>query len=183
MFRLPSPKPAHRQPTVEDQQLNYFLKDKILSFATFRPDKELHKTYRKTLLSLVQWTNLCVFSRKKSDFSENNLIIIVHKSTLCSPLTFSAFKNGVSVPLERILSPNNGLSSYSQFLEAVHSAKNYCILVDVAVTVRKVASSLQHIFEQSEIDENKMKKLKFLSRQLELTSDKSFFVADYCFAM
>ena len=118
----------------------------------------------------------------QSDFSESNLINIVHnKSTLCSPLTFSTFKNGVSVPLGRILSPNNGLSSYSQFLEAVHSARNYCIPVDVAV--RKVASSLQHIVEQSEIDKNKMKKLKFLSRQLQLTSDKSFSVADYCFAM
>ena len=124
---------------------------------------------------------MCLFTQ--SNFSENNLIIIVHKSSLCSPLTFSAFKNEVSVPLRRILSPNNGLSSYSQFLEAVglHSARNYCIPVDVAV--RKVASSLQHIVEQSEIDENKMKKLKFLSRQLQLTSDKSFSVADYCFAM
>ena len=79
---------------------------------------------------------MCLFMQ--SDFSESNLTIIFHnKSTLCSPLTFPAFKNGVSVPLGRILSPNNGLSSYSQFLEAVHSARNYCILADVAV--RKVA--------------------------------------------
>ena len=118
---------------------------------------------------------VCLFMQ--SDFSESNLINVVHnKSTLCSPLTFSAFKNGVSVPLERILSPNNGLSSYSQFLEAVHSARNNCIFVDVAV--RKVASSLQHIVEQSGIDKNKMKKPKFFSRQLQLTSDKSFSVAD-----
>ena len=178
---LPSPKPAPRQPTVEDQQLNYFLKkDKILSLATFRPDKELHKTYKNIIISRTEEKFVCLFMQ--SDFSESNLTIIVHnKSTLCSPLTFSAFKNGVSVPLGRILSPNNGLSSYSQFLEAVHLAKNYCIPVDVAV--RKVASSLQQIVEQSEIDENKMKKLKFLSRQLQLTSDKSFSVADYCFAM
>ena len=91
---------------------------------------------------------MCLFMQ--SDFSESNLINIVHKSTLCSPLTFSAFKNGVSVPLGRILTQNNGLSSYSQFLEAVHSARNYCIPVDDAV--RKVASSLQHVVEQSEID-------------------------------
>ena len=69
---------------------------------------------------------MCLFMQ--SDFSESNLINIVDKSTLCSPLTFSAFKNGVSVPLGRILSPNNG------------------------VAVRKVASSVQHIVEQSEID-------------------------------
>ena len=173
----------HRQsqPTVEDQQLNYFhKKDKILSFATFRPDKDLHKTYKNIIISRTVDKFVCLFMQ--SNFSESNLTIIVHnKSTLCSPLTFSASKNGVSVTLGRILSPNNGLSSYSQFLEAVHSAKKYCIAVDVAV--RKVASSLQQIVEQSEIDENKMKKLKFLSRQLQLTSDKSFSVADYCFAM
>ena len=51
--------------TVEDllNYLKYFLYDKILSFATFRPDNELQKTYKKLLL-LVQWTNLCVFSCK-----------------------------------------------------------------------------------------------------------------------
>ena len=184
---LPSPKPAPCQSTVEDL-LNYlknFLKDKILSFATFRPDKELHKTYKNIIRSITLTVDKFVCLFMQSDFSESNLINIVHnKSTLCSPLslTFSAFKNGVSVPLGRILSPNNGLSSYSQFLEAVHdSARNYCIFVDVPV--RKVASSLQHIVEQSGIDKNKMKKLKILSRQLQLTSDKSFSVADHCLAM
>ena len=144
---LPSPKPAPRQSIVEDllNYLKYFLKDKILSFATFRSDKELHKTYENIIITRTVDKFVCLFLQ--SDFSESNLINIVHnKSTLCSPLTFSAFKNGVSVPLGRILSPNNGLSSYSQFLEAVHSARNYCIPVDVAV--RKVASSLQHIVEQ-----------------------------------
>ena len=182
---LPSPKPAPRQSTVEDLLnylkyfLKYFLKDKILSFATFCPDKELHKTYKNIIITRTVDKFVCLFMQ--SDFSESNLINIVHKSTLCSPLTFSAFKNGVSVPLGRILTPNNGLSSYSQFLEAVHSARNYCITVDDAV--RKVASSLQHIVEQSEIDKNKMKKLKFLSRQFQLTSDKSFSVTYHCFAM
>ena len=138
---LPSPKPAPRQSTVEDLLnylkyfLKYFLKDKILSFATFRPDKELHKTYKNIIITRTVDKFVCLFMQ--SDFSESNLINIVHKSTLCSPLTFSAFKNGVSVPLGRILTPNNGLSSYSQFLEAVHSARNYFIPVDDAV--RKVA--------------------------------------------
>ena len=178
---LPSPKPAPRQSTVEDllNYLKYFLKDKILSFATFLPDNELHKTYKNIIITRTVDKCVCLFMQ--SDFSESNLINIVHKSTLCSPLTFSAFKNGVSLSLGRILSPNNGLSSYSQFLEAPHSARNYCIPVDDAV--RKVASSLQHFVEQSEMDKNKMKKLKFLSRQLQLTSDKSFSVADYRFAI
>ena len=127
---LPSPKPAPRQSTVEDLlNLKYFLKDKILSFATFRPDNELHKTYKNIIITLTVDKFVCLFMQ--SDFSESNLINIVLKSTLCSPLTFSAFENGVSVPLGRILSPNNGLSSYSQFLEAVHSARNYCIPVDL----------------------------------------------------
>ena len=117
---LPSPKPAPRQSTVEDlvTYLKYFLKDKILSFATFHTDKELHKTHKNIIITRTVDTFVCLFMQ--SDFSESNLINIVHnKSTLCSPLTFSAFKNGVSVPLGRILSQNNGLSSYSQFLEAV----------------------------------------------------------------
>ena len=50
---LPSPKPAPRQSTVEDllNYLKYFLKDNILSFATFRPDKELHKTYKNIIIT------------------------------------------------------------------------------------------------------------------------------------
>ena len=181
---LPSPKPAPRHSTVEDllNYLKYFLKDKILSFARFRPDKELHKTYKNIIRSITRTVDKFVCLFMQSDFSESNLINIVHKSTLCSPLTFSAFKNGVSVPLGRILSPNNGLSSYSQFLEAVHSARNYCIFVDLCCC-KKSGITLQHIVEKSEMDKNKMKKLKFLSRQLQLTSDKSFSVADHCFAM
>ena len=131
---LPSPKPAPRQSTVEDllNYLKYFLKDNILSFATFRPDKELPKIYKNIIITRTLDKFVCLFMQ--SDFSESILINIVHnKSTLCSPLTFSVFKNGLSVPLGRILSPNNGLSSYSQFSEAVHSARNYCIPVDVAV--------------------------------------------------
>ena len=64
-FCLPSPKPAPRQSTAEDllNYLKYFLKDKILSFATFRPDKKFHKTYNNIIITRTV-ENLCVFSCK-----------------------------------------------------------------------------------------------------------------------
>ena len=72
---LPSPKPAPRQPTVEDQQLSYFLReDTILSFATLRPDKELNKPYKNIIISLTLDKVLCLFMQ--SDFSESNLTIV-----------------------------------------------------------------------------------------------------------
>lgn len=70
------------------------------------------------LLFQDQQKDLCV-SLSSSNYQECKLTVIVDKKpTLCSPLVFSAFKNGISVPLGRILNPNNGLSSYSQFYAA-----------------------------------------------------------------
>ena len=54
-------------------------------------------------------------------------------STLCSPLTLCPFKNGIRVPLGKILNPNNGLNCYSQFFEAVHVAYGYNLQVDNVV--------------------------------------------------
>ncbi|KAF2361736.1 ELYS beta-propeller domain [Trinorchestia longiramus] len=60
------------------------------------------------------------------NFSKCSLSMIVeNKPTLCSPLTLSAFKNGLSVPLFKILHPNNGLRSYTQSDETVRLAMNY----------------------------------------------------------
>ena len=60
---LPSPKPAPLQSTVEDllNYLKYFLKDKILLFATFRPDKELHKTYKNIIITRTVDKFVCLF--------------------------------------------------------------------------------------------------------------------------
>lgn len=181
---LPSPKPAPRPPKVEDKQLEYFLKkDKITSFVEFQPEKELGKLYENIVFHRTEDKFICIFM--SSNFTESYITIIVsNKPTLCSPLTMSAFKNGISVPLGKILSPNNGLSSYTQFMEAVRSTKNYCLPVNKVV--KKVTSALQQIHEETaepSLDADQAKKLKFITRQLELMNEKNFSVSDYCFAV
>ncbi|KAF2357557.1 hypothetical protein FHG87_011687 [Trinorchestia longiramus] len=76
------------------------------------------------------------------NFSECSLSVIVeNKPTLCSPLTLSAFKNGISVPLFKTLPPNNGLRSYTQFDETVRLAMHYDIPFDK--TIQNVVTLLQ----------------------------------------
>ena len=122
---------------------------------------------------------MCIFMSK--DFQVSHLSVIVYnKSTLCSPLTLSAFKNGIRIPLGKILNPNNGLNCYSQFFEAVHLAYNYNLQVDDVVN--KVVLILQA--QNFELDDTKKaNKLKFITRQLQLLTHKTFSVADYCFAI
>lgn len=178
---MPTPQPAPRKPKIEDQQLNFFLKkDTITSFSTFSPDKELLKKYKNVLITRSEDRFVCIFMDK--DYTESFASIIVHnKPTLCSPLTFSAFKNGIVVPLGKILRPNNGLSSFSQFFEAVHAVLNYDPPVDSVI--KKVVMTLQSAVAQETLDPAKSKKLNFLQRQLQLTCDKTFSVSDYCFAI
>ncbi|KAF2361106.1 Zinc finger C3HC4 RING-type [Trinorchestia longiramus] len=93
---LPSPKPAPRPAKVEDQQLRYFLhKDKITSFDAFKPERNLQKQYENLIISRSKERLVCLFMTDY--FSERRLsVIIENKPTLCSPLTFSAFKNCIS---------------------------------------------------------------------------------------
>ncbi|KAF2349416.1 hypothetical protein FHG87_019828 [Trinorchestia longiramus] len=114
------------------------------------------------------------------NFSECSLSVIVeNKPTLCSPLTLSAFENGISVPLFKILHPNNGLRLYTQFDDTVRLAMNYDIPIDK--TIQNVVTLLQaHISACIDTDE---KKFVFLIRQLELLSQKQFSMNDYCFAL
>ena len=120
---LPSPRPPPRQPKTEDQQLKYFLKkDKITSLHEFTPENDLHKKYKDLNLIISRSQDKLVCMVMETDYSQCSVSVVVHnKSTLCFPLTLSAFKNGISVPVGKLLSPNNGLSFYSQFFEAVHS--------------------------------------------------------------
>ena len=91
----------------------------IHSFCDFSPDKELQKKYDNLIISRSEDKFVCIFMSK--DFQVSDLSVIVYnESTLCSPLTLSDFKNGIRVPLGKILNPNNGLNCYSQFFEAVH---------------------------------------------------------------
>jgi len=177
---LPTYKPTPRKPKQEDVQLKHFLmKDKISSFDDFSPERELQKKYDGLLISRSVDKLVCVFMSE--DFKNVHLSVIVrNKSALSSPVTFSAYRDGVSVHLGNILSPNNGLSSYSQFFEAVHAAYNYALPIDDVVD--KVVKILQSQHSQYQ-DTKKAMKLKFLTRQLQLLTHKNFSVADYCFAV
>ena len=178
---LPTPKPAPRPAKKEDEQLRYFLqKDTITSFDTFSPDRELHRKHSNLITTKSDGRFVCVFMTE--DFQKCILSVVVeNKPTLCSPLTLSAFKDGVSVPLGKILSPNNGLRSYSQFHEAVRIAINYRAPLDQ--TLKNVVLSLQTQVSESGTDSKTEKKLAFLTRQLELLGRKQYSVADYCFAI
>lgn len=177
---LPTPKPAPRPAKKEDKQLRHFLeKDKITSFDTFSPDRDLHKTYSNLIISRSDGKFVCVFMTE--NFRECTLSVIVeNKPTLCSPLTLSAFKDGISVPLG-ILNPNNGLSSYSQFKEAVRLAVNYTVPLEHVL--KNVVLCLQARASDSGTDSKREKKLTFLTRQLELLTHKQFTMSDYCFAI
>ncbi|KAF2367602.1 Raf-like Ras-binding [Trinorchestia longiramus] len=122
---LPSPKLASPPAKVEDQQLRYFLqKDKITSFDAFKPERNLQKQYKNLIISRSKERLVCLFMT--DNFTECSLsVIFENKPTLCSPLTLSAFKNSISVPLVKMLHPNNGLRSYTQSDETVRLAMNY----------------------------------------------------------
>ena len=177
---LPTPKPAPRRAKAEDQQLKYFLeKDTISSLASFNPDKDLHKSYSNLIISRSGERFICLVMSE--DYQECNVSILVeNKPTLCSPLTLRAFKNGVSVPLGKILSPNNGLSSYSQFHEAVRVAVNFDIPLDLVL--KKVVTVLQAHTSDCR-DNKKEKKLEFLTHQLQLLAQKQYTLKDYCFGV
>ncbi|KAF2352451.1 hypothetical protein FHG87_016794 [Trinorchestia longiramus] len=176
---LPSPNPAPRPAKVEDQQLRYFLqKDKITSFDAFKPERNLQKQYKNLIISRSKERLVCLFMN--DNFSECSLSAIVeNKPTLCSPLTLSAFKNGISVPLFKILHPNNGLKLYTQFDKTVRLAMNYDIPFDK--TIQNVVTLLQA--HTSACVDTEEKKLVFLTRQLKLLSQKQFSMNDYCFAL
>ncbi|KAF2361192.1 Zinc finger C2CH-type [Trinorchestia longiramus] len=173
---LPSPKLTPRPAKVEDQQLRYFLqKDKITSFDAFKSERILQKQYKNLIISRSKERLVCFFMI--DNFNECRLFVIVeNKPTLCSPLTLSAFKNGISVPLFKTLHPNNGLRSFTQFDETVRLAMNYDIPFDK--TIQNVVTLQAHT--SACVDTEKEKKFVFLTSQLELLSQKQFSMNDYC---
>ncbi|KAF2353679.1 hypothetical protein FHG87_015561 [Trinorchestia longiramus] len=176
---LPSPKPAPRPAKVEDQ-LRYFLqKDKITSFDAFKPELNLQKQYKNLIISRSKESLVCLFMT--DNFSECSLSVIVeNKPTLCSSLTLSAFKNGIRLLLFKTLHPNNGLRSYTQFDKTVCLAMHYDILFDE--TIQNVVPLLQ-AHTSACVDTEKEKKLVVLTHQLELLSQKQFFMNDCCFTL
>ena len=166
----------------EDQQLKYFLKkDKITSLHEFTPENDLLEKYKDLNLITSRSQDKLVCMVMETDYSQCSVSVVVHnKSTLCSPLTLSAFKNGISVPVGKLLSPNNGLSFYSQFFEVVHSVMSHIHPVDEVVN--KVTNSLE-LVKNNEQSPVKAKRLHFLTRQLRLFCNKTFTLQDYCFAI
>ncbi|KAF2368310.1 hypothetical protein FHG87_000928 [Trinorchestia longiramus] len=156
---LPSLKPASRPAKVEDQQLRYFLqKDKITSFDAFKPERNLQKQYKNLIISRSKERLVCLFMT--DNFSECSLsVIFENKPTLCSPLTLSAFKNGISVPQFKTLNSNNGLRSYTQSDETVRLAVNYDIPFDKMI--QNVVTLQAHT--SAYVDTEKEKKLVFLT--------------------
>ena len=177
---LPSSKPVPRPAKTEDKQLRHFLqKDTITSFDAFRPERDLQKQYKNLIISRSEERLVCLFMTE--NFSECSLSVIVENTpTLCSPLICRAFKKGINVPLGKTLHPNNGLRSYGQFAEAVRLAINYDIPFDKMI--ENVVTLLQTHTSACVNTENE-KKLVFLTRQLELLSQKQFSMNDYCFAL
>ncbi|KAF2349009.1 hypothetical protein FHG87_020235 [Trinorchestia longiramus] len=170
---LPSPKLTPRPAKEENQQLRYLLqKNKIISFDAFKPERNLQKQYKNLIISRSKERLACLFMT--DNFSECNLSVIVeNKPTLCSPLTLSAFKNGISVPLFKILHPNNGLRSYTQFDEIVRLAMHYDITFDK--TIQNVVTLLQ-AHTSACVDTEKEKKLAF--KLIPTSFEISLFVID-----
>ena len=148
--------------------------DKIGSFAAFKPEQTLHQEYANLVITRSSERFVCVFMTE--DFSESKLSIVVdNKRTLTCPVTLKAFKNGIRVPLGNSLHPNNGLNSYQIFFDSVRRAYNSeptCDhLVDKIVNVLKNHSA-------SESDcchcQDREKRLRFLTHQLELLSKKEY---------
>lgn len=175
---LPTARPPPRPAKQEDRQLEMFMaRDRIKSFSDFVPDKRIQKDYDNVVIS--RSSDRCVFLFMSSDFDECKMTVIVeNKSTLCSSLVCCAYKGGVRVPLGKILNPNNGLNSNSQFDAVVHACLNY--KVPPEEVLRKVVTELQ---AQEIVDKKKAKKLDFITNSLKLLADKKFTVKDYCFAV
>ncbi|KAF2353278.1 hypothetical protein FHG87_015966 [Trinorchestia longiramus] len=82
--------------------------------------------------------------------------------------------------LFKILHPNNGLRSCTQFDENVRLTMNYDIPFDK--TIQNVVTLLP-AHTSACVDTEKEKKLVFLTSQLELLSQNQFSMNDYCFAL
>ena len=183
---LPTPKPQPRPAKDENKNLDiFFQKDKITDFKRFNPDKQLIKICKEKNKNLIitRPTDKFVCLFMSSDFSECEGSIVVHnKSTLCSPLIVEAFQKGIRVStLSQILHPNNGLSTYSQFFEVVNRVENF---VPTAKSIFvKATSCLDFAISHCDMQEEKLKKVNFLLRQIQLLYSTNYNTSDYCFAL
>ena len=181
---LSSPKAPPRQPKNPDKFLEMFTEqDKIKDFASFKPDERLLKESKeKCMNTIISRSNdkfVCIFM--SDDYSKcEGSIVVYNKSTLTSPLTMKCFRKGIQLSnLSTILNKNNGISTYSQFFEIVNRVKNEVPSFDSVL--EQVTGSLRDAISYASGD--KLKKVEFLVRQLELLNHKAFTTADYCHAL
>lgn len=179
---IPTPKPPPRMAKVEFvQQSSFDKKDIIKSLDAFKPDMALKKEYSNCIINRDDNRLSCVFLNE----SLSNTICLIHvvkQATMCSSLTFYAYKGGFKIPIPKnLLSSNNGLLRYSQFFAAV----NYSMQYQLSETTRlgEIASDLQEMVRTGSMQSRKSKKIQFLARQIELLAKKQYTMADYCFAV
>lgn len=180
---FPTPKPPPRKTNAEDRQLAFWReRDSIKAFSSFKPESELKNKYHNKNVISTRTSDQLVFVFMKDDFSESEVSVIVDdKKTLTCALIVTAFKRGIRVPLGKILHPNNGVNSMSQFFEAVHIAVNFEPHCDSLT--RKVVDILKSHSDSSDCCGDNVRKLSFLTHQLELLINKQYSVSDYCFAI
>ena len=173
-------KPASRPAKVEDKHRRYFQQqDTIASFDVFKPDGELQRNTKISLFQDLKEDFVCLFMTE--NFSEFSLSVIAeNKPTFFCLLTFSVFKHGISLSLDTIPHPNNGLTSYTQVYEAVRLAVMHNIPFE------KPSRLLLPFFQltRNAICTSKgEKKLVYLTRQLQLLSKKQFSINGCRFAV
>ena len=175
---LPSKKPTPRKTKIPFATQAYFdNKDRFKSFSDFSPISRLSKKYNDFLVHHGEEQVSFVFLN--SGITQCMAIVTVsNNKTDFSPATISAFKNGLEVPIPLgIVNPNKGLNRYSQFMESVNFVLHYDLSPDDTLsTIAVKLNSLQ-------FNEEKGKKVAFISRQMELLSGVKYSMKDYCFAV
>lgn len=177
---LPTTKTKHRSTNAEDAQLKYFLQcDKITDFDSFNPEKCLSKKYANLHIQRDSNSLKCVFL--SDDLQRVVLLVTVTNArTTSSPLTLIIRKQGYRVPLKRLLNPNNGLCSVTQFFDCIHFALNYEL--SSTEKLELIAASIDECIDCAK-DEKIIKRLSFLKRQIILNSCSKFCTRDYCFSL
>ena len=92
-----TPKPQQRLPKEEFHLQKHFDKtDKFDSFQTFSPQRELYKKYQHVIE--CKKSDSLNFIFMNNEFSQCSIVVhVINKKTLCSPVTFSGFKNIIGI--------------------------------------------------------------------------------------
>ena len=179
---LPTPKPPPRKEKSEFSQQSYFDNtDRIDLFADFQPEKALLKKYPKALIFRSKQKITIIFMNESETQSEI-VITVQDKQTLCSPASVVVFKKGVRVPIpQNLINPNNGFARYSQLFEIVNFAVQYQLQTNSVLS--NICGDLEKLVSSNSLDEDKCRKITFITRQIKLLESKKFSMADYCFAV